>query len=315
MAAFASRPCAGHADHDRVVDLLVTYRAATRVDVYPTVWRLRLLLTSRVWEPMRDTRIWEDAAGHLVAFAMLSRRQRVDTYLVFDCCVHPEHATDDLVYAMLTWAEQRAATIAAKYAAPLTLFVNPLDPKIYPDNNISSFAFVKGINDTGVYNVYFARSLQAVLPAPTLPPGYTLRALQSGEIESYQAVYSFTAVNARHRRELLASDEYSHLVIADPAGALVAYCECSICRLEWQRSDQRIGWIDYIGTRPDQQRQGLGRAIILASLNRLQAWGAHTAQLLTISSNAPAIALYSSAGFIRVEIAETPGYQKQICVA
>jgi ribosomal protein S18 acetylase RimI-like enzyme len=138
-----------------------------------------------------------------------------------------------------------------------------------------------------------------------------LRCSRDDELDAYEELFGFTAVSMQHRRELLSSDEYSHLVVADPSGALVAYCECSICRLEWQRSGQRIGWIDYIGTRSDQQRKGLGRAILLASLDRLRTWDAHTTQLVTISSNTPAVALYRSTGFTQLEIAEAPGYEKQ----
>jgi ribosomal protein S18 acetylase RimI-like enzyme len=83
----------------------------------------------------------------------------------------------------------------------------------------------------------------------------------------------------------------------------------------FQCSGQRNGWIDYIGTRPDHLGQGLGRAVLLASLDQLHAWGAHTARLLTISTNMPAIALYRSTGFARAEVPEPPSYQKSIDVA
>jgi ribosomal protein S18 acetylase RimI-like enzyme len=56
----------------------------------------------------------------------------------------------------------------------------------------------------------------------------------------------------------------------------------------------------------------LGRAILLASLNRLRAWGAYTAQLVTLSSNTPAVALYRSTGFTQLVIAEALVYEKQI---
>jgi ribosomal protein S18 acetylase RimI-like enzyme len=301
-----------HADHERVVELLVNYRAATRVDVYPTAWRLRLLLTSRVWEPTRDTQLWEDVSRQMVGFAMLWRRRSDDPHLILNRCIHPEHTTGDLIRQMLAWANQRATALAAERATQLTLYASPLDPRICSDGELDSFGFVKISNHSEVYNVYFSRPLHQAIPAPTLPQGYILRSLRDDELDAYEGLFGFTAVSAQHRRELLASDEYSHLLIVDPAGALAAYCECSICRLEWAHSSQRIGWIDYVGARPDQQRRGLGRAILLASLDRLRRWGAHTAQLLTISSNTPAIALYRSTGFTQVEIPEAPGYEKQI---
>jgi ribosomal protein S18 acetylase RimI-like enzyme len=163
------------------------------------------------------------------------------------------------------------------------------------------------------HNVYFARSLQAALPESVLPEGYSARALRGeADIEPYQALYDFAPVTVEHRRELLSSDEYSHLVVVDPSGEFAAYCESSICRAEWQLSGQRIGWIDYIGTRPERQRQGLGRAALLAALHWLQAQGARTAMLATISTNVPATSLYTRAGFTRADVVEPRTYQKAI---
>jgi ribosomal protein S18 acetylase RimI-like enzyme len=61
----------------------------------------------------------------------------------------------------------------------------------------------------------------------------------------------------------------------------------------------RIGWIEYLGTREDQQRRGLGRAALLAGLGQLHAWGAQRAALITMPTNDPANALYAATGFTR----------------
>jgi hypothetical protein len=53
----------------RLVDLWLACRAVGDVRIYPTIWRTRLLLTSRVWAPDKDTRIWENTNGQLTAFA------------------------------------------------------------------------------------------------------------------------------------------------------------------------------------------------------------------------------------------------------
>ena len=161
--------------------------------------------------------------------------------------------------------------------------------------------------------MYLARSLQVDLPTPVLPPEYTIRPLRDmEELEAYQNLYSFAAVNPQHQRELLASGEYSHLVVVDLKGIFAAYCECSICRAEWPSGHERIGWIDYIGTRAEQQRQGLGKAILLAGLARLREWGADTAMLVTINTNTSAIHLYAKTGFERMVVSESPRYEKYI---
>lgn len=132
------------------------------------------------------------------------------------------------------------------------------------------------------------------------------------ELEAYHSLYSFAAVNPQHQKELLESDEYEHLVVVDAQGSLAAYCECSICRAEWQDNGPRLGWIDYIQTRPEQRRQGLGRAALLAGLARLRQWGAGAAMLVTVSKNTLAVKLYDKAGFERVAVAEATSYEKHI---
>src|SRR5215470_16995720 len=107
MEVLTHRPYVEQTDHHHVDDLLLVYRAATRLDVYPTIWRLHLVLSSRVWEPAYDTQIWEDTTGHLVGFALLWRRHLDDTYLVLEQFVHPRYATTALADAILRWAMQR----------------------------------------------------------------------------------------------------------------------------------------------------------------------------------------------------------------
>ena len=119
-------------------------------------------------------------------------------------------------------------------------------------------------------------------------------------------------VNPHHQQELIESDEYSHFVAENSTGELVAYCECSVCYAEWERTHQRVGWIDYVETRSAEQKKGLGQAILTSGLLHLQALGAETAMLITINSNSPAVGLYQKTGFSRVEVKEVFSYEKQI---
>lgn len=313
--SYSSRPCRYPQDRQSLVDLLLSYRLAAGVELYPTIWRSLLLLTSRVWQPEQDARLWLDAGGSLLAFAMLWSRRRQSPYLALDRCVRPGLAQDGttLAHDMLAWGAERAQAIARENAAPLRLFASALHPQVCPGERLEAFGFAPIVPDPQDSNVYFARPLQEALPPPQLPAGYTLRAVgEAGELDAYQDLYGFAAVNPQHRQELLDSDEYAHLVIADPAGALLAYCEISIYRGEWQASGQRIGWVDYIETRPEAQGRGLGRAALLAGLQHLQRWGAQQARLVTVTSNVPAIGLYLATGFERLDIHEAPGYVHSI---
>lgn len=297
----------------RVIDLLLDYRAATTVYAYPTVWRLRLLWSSRVWEPAQDVHLWEDDAGRATGFALLWRRYRESPYLALERVIHPTLATNALMDAMLDWAVERARAVSAEQAAPLTLYTNRLHAAIQLDDPLEMHGFSPVAPDPEQYNVYLKRALSTALDEPSLPSGHTLRTLRNiEELEAYAALSSFAVVNTEHRRETLASDECCHLVAVGPDGDFAAYVECSICRDEWTRTSQRVGWIDYIETRPEKQRQGLGLAVLLASLQQLCAWGADTAVLITTSTNTPALNLYKTAGFVQMEITEMPGYQMNL---
>jgi len=308
-----ARSCDYGKDQQRLVDFLLAWRAASEVRLYPTIWRMRLLLSSRVWEPAKDARLWENASGAITGFAMLWRRQPTSPYLVLERFAHPSKANDELHLAMLQWGDQRARDIVAAQASPLTVYTSDYSRDILSAQLLERFGFTRMVPNPDEHNVYFIRSLEDKLQSPDLPPGFALRPLDERDgVEAYQSLYGFTQVNPQHQKELLASDEYCHLVVVNPQGDLVAYCECSVCRAEWHRTSQRIGWIDFVGTNPEHKNKGLGRAALLAGLARLKEWGADNAILITMNTNIPAASLYHKTGFEILEIAEYPGYEKKI---
>jgi ribosomal protein S18 acetylase RimI-like enzyme len=310
---FQTRACVYTQDKERMIDLLRHYRVTTGVAVYPTIWRVRLLLTSRVWNPEQDICIWETPAGQMAAFAMLWRRRANSPYLVLERFVHPLYASVDLARDLLAWGSQRVEAIGSAQGTPLDVYAQDFAPSLSLESRYDDCGFTPFQVRPEDDNVYYGRSLAGDLPAPVLPPGYAIRPLQGvQEWKAYQSMYSFAAVSPAHQQELFDSDEYSHLVVVDAGGKLAAYCESSLDRAEWQACGQRIGWIDYIETRPEQQGRGLGQAVLWAGLGRLRDWEAETAMLVTISSNAAANRLYEKTGFERLPNLEPPRYVKHV---
>ena len=86
------------------------------------------------------------------------------------------------------------------------------------------------------------------------------------------------------------------LVAAGPDDSFAAFCTCSFSAEENKLLGRRDGWVDLVGTRPDLRGRGLGRAVLLSGLRRLQALGATRALLGTQSTNS-AQRLYTSVGF------------------
>jgi mycothiol synthase len=297
-----------HQDQDALIELWLAHRIASSVEVYPTIWRSRLLLSSRVWDPEHDTHIWQAQSGNLLAFAMLWRRSPTSPYIILDYCIQPEAVTNELFQAILNWGVQRTQSTANHQKVSLSLFAKELrnleTPPIFDTRGFKPYQA-----ENQDHNVYFVQNLETKVTAPELPIGYEIMQPQSrDELDAYNSLYNFTSVDHQHLEEQLTSEEYNHFVIINPEGQFAAYCETSICQAEWRRCDLHIGWIDYIGTRPEDQHKGLGFALLLHGLQKLQKQGAAKAMLVTISSNLPAINLYQKAGFQQKEIRETISY-------
>jgi len=234
---------------------------------------------------------------------------------VLERIIHPGFVSSKLVDEMLAWGIGRSQQIVAERGKSLKLFASGLPRSIYAIEDLPALGFEPNPPNPKAHNLYFGRTLGKTVPAIELPLDYKIRPLNgNADLSKYDELYGFAVVDPEHRRNMLASDEYSMLVIEDNTAALVAYCESSICRSEWDVSNERIGWIDYIETAQERREKGFGRAILLASLARLRTWGADTALLVTVSSNIPAIKLYQSAGFTQVEAVEAPSFQMDLLV-
>jgi len=313
MENITSRSCDYHKDHKRLMDFWLDCRAASDVRKYPTIWRTRLLLSSRVWNQDKDSQIWETESKQIIGFAMLWRRQAISPFVVLDCYLHPRLAANVLFTEILQWGDNRANQIAKEQEIGLTLYVTGAPQQDFSVNNLNKYGYAIVPPNLIDFDVYFSKSLQDKILLTPLPSGYKIRQLQNvDELQGYQALYGFAQVNPHHQKELIESDEYSHFVVENPTREFVAYCECSVCYDEWKRTNQKIGWIDYVETKSDEQKKGLGRTILIAGLLHLKKMGADTAMLITINSNSPAMSLYNKTGFSRVEIKDNPSYEKQI---
>lgn len=86
----------------------------------------------------------------------------------------------------------------------------------------------------------------------------------------------------------------------DPAGFLLHEVDGRLAAFCWTKVHREppLGEIYVIGVDPDFQGRGLGRALTLAGLGHLAARGVPTAMLYVEATNAPALALYRSLGFV-----------------
>lgn len=83
-------------------------------------------------------------------------------------------------------------------------------------------------------------------------------------------------------------------LVAERDGQAVGYVGCQTVLDE--------GYITNVAVSPDCRRQGVGRALIEELARRARAKGLAFVTLEARASNAPAIALYEGAGFVRVGV-------------
>ena len=81
-------------------------------------------------------------------------------------------------------------------------------------------------------------------------------------------------------------------LVAERDGQAIGYVGCQTVLDE--------GYITNVAVSPDCRRQGVGRALIAELAQRARAQGLSFVTLEARASNAPAIALYEGAGFVRV---------------
>src|SRR5689334_19994562 len=114
MDGIVDRSFQGQHDLERAFDLLLASRAYMSKDRAPTVKRLALLATSRLWEPNEDAHLWEAAPSEndsdrtLAGLALLWRREEFTPHVTLEVVTGAGGVADALAQEMLDWALNRA---------------------------------------------------------------------------------------------------------------------------------------------------------------------------------------------------------------
>jgi ribosomal protein S18 acetylase RimI-like enzyme len=133
--------------------------------------------------------------------------------------------------------------------------------------------------------VYMHYPLDAEILAPKLPAGFTVRHLAGArELRAYVAAHRnafwMDSLTVRWRRGVLRMPYYIpelDLLAVAPDGEIAACCFCWLEGADDEAHGALKGYVQTLGTRPKFQNEGLGRAVFLEALRRLQAHGASVA--------------------------------------
>jgi ribosomal protein S18 acetylase RimI-like enzyme len=291
------RRFAGIDDFQRMQALLVAGRKSNNGSYYVHAGDLSwwLYYIDADQELMNHAYLWEspERGGELDGWALLTPGWRS-----FDVFAHPALRGSWQAQAMYAWGEERITEIAAAQGKQeiYTIWISAHDPLM------AAYLQGRGFERHPEYHVQMARTLSEDLPLPELPQGYAVRNVR-GEVEADQrAAASYAAFQSdkpwdsyvKRYHRFMQSPVYRaehDLVVAAPDGRLASFC------ILWMDEVNKVGLFEPVGTHPDFQRMGLGKALMLAGLQRMQAEGMQAAIVNTDHDNLAALGLYRSAGF------------------
>lgn len=283
-----ARPSEGIRDLNRMYDLAI----ATRDDalhVADLPWRL----TSPSAQMPNRTRLWEDADGALVAWAVLQF-----PWLCLDYVIHPDAQMSDLESALFAWAGDRLEIEAAGRDEPLRFFANA---RAHDADRIAAIERAGFSREPWSY-VHLSRELDAPIAASESPAGFVIRQLVGeDEVEACVAVqraaFNSTSMTADWRRATLQNPAYVpdlDLVAIASDGTLVGF---SVCWITPELPGGRVAQVEPLCIRPSYQRRGLGRALLLEGLRRARALGATRMEVNAESYNPASQGAYQAVGF------------------
>lgn len=244
-------------------------------------------LCSPAAQDAANSRVWTDEQGEVIGFGVVQV-----PFSSLDWAAAPGH--ERLHEEIVAWGVASLNEVAQQRGES---FGYLLDSRSDHDAVAEAHGFV--LDD------WYMRSLalkfeQAPSAAP-IPAGFKIRPLRGeDEVADYVALHR-AAFQSRNMTTDWRSRTLSHpnyvphldLVAEDEAGALAAFCIGWLCELD----GMVVGQIEPLGVLPEYQGRGLGRAILLHSLQQFYKSGAKRLLIDAESSNPASQGLYEASGF------------------
>lgn len=236
--------------------------------------------------------IWE-RAGQTIGWTMLD-----PDWLSFDVYLLPELHDSPIEEHILDWSIDQLAQMVRQQGGTKiqTVWVAEHDTRRIRQME------QRGFQRSDYAMWYLERPLGEALPEPMLPNGYSLRQVRGAEdikpraAAAHQAFASskpFEKYWLRYQRFADSPVYISSLdlVTVAPEGDFSSFC------IAWPDPVNHVGLFEPVGTHPDFQSRGLGRAVIMEGLRQLQNWGMQRAAVCVEVTNLAAQNLYEAVGF------------------
>jgi GNAT superfamily N-acetyltransferase len=244
-----------------------------------------------------DIFLWEDGEGEIAA--VLTREGPGN--VAFQ--IHPDFCSPDLVGEMADAAEERLAIAGPGGRRKVSIWT--------PGNGNLQKGILRqrGYIKRELQEFQRRRFLDAPIPDPPVSKGYTIRALGDDSELPGRCFASWRAFHPdepeegfggwRWYQNIKRAPLYRRdldLVAVAPGGEIASFCTI------WFDDVTQTGAYEPVGTVPEHQKRGLGKAVMCEGLRRLRAIGAKTAHVGSYTP--PAHALYASIGFTEYDLSE-----------
>jgi ribosomal protein S18 acetylase RimI-like enzyme len=250
-------------------------------------------LSSWALEEHHNARLWFDADGELVGWAVLQT-----PFWTMDITCRPD-AVPALYGEILAWVDARARQVVGTPNGRLAWFVNVFSDQadIIRELETIGFACQADVGEDSWSKVFMRRPGELPMKEYRIPAGFTVRPLAGEvEVEAYvalhRAVFESKNMTVEWRRRTLQHPDYRpdlDVVVAAPDGSLAAFCVC------WLHGNK--GQVEPLGCLATYRRYALGRVALAEGLRRLQAAGAEQIFVETDNYRNTTMRLYEHMGF------------------
>ena len=252
-------------------------------------------------------RIWEDAS-EVVGWGWFNPPAQLDWFVAERPGAEAETAIRGEI---LDWFDERArsarsASDAAASQTEASSEPGPIVLETWAGDGWSEAAILRArgwsAGDTTLSQ--YVQPLDVELDPPRIPEGYRIRSLRGPDevparVEVHRAAFAPSRMTVEKYALLDRQPLYSrdHDIVAEaPDGTFAAFAIC------WLDGAGSVGEFEPVGTHPDHQRRGLGRAVMRHVLRLMRDAGLLDALVFSLTSNGASEALYRSAGFERVAL-------------
>ena len=238
----------------------------------------------------RLIRIWTDGA-RTVGWGWLSGQAELEWFVATDV----EEADERRIRVeILDWAGAQVAGNSLEAGEPAALEVWAADGWLE-----QALIAELGFTPTAFALTQFFQPLDRELPDPTIPDGYVVRSVAGpaeipARVDVHRAAFAPSKLTIAMYELLVRLLPYRYdldAVVEAPDGRFAAFT------LAWLDAEASLGYFEPVGTHPDHQRRGLGRAVNAYALRRLRDEGAREAMVYSSTANPGSEALYRSVGF------------------